>query len=530
MSGISGEFKKDDSGRKSIPARIRALHGRIVEPELEDLPMGRRIPTALYRFWILLIDNITRTELSRRAAALTYTTILSLFPLLAIISFTATFFYTSEKESEYMGWIQQRILPSMETEQVSFPMTKTEMELVAQQQKFADTVGSIFTTVSTKFRNSAAGAGIFGFIGLLITCGLLFHSIEQTVNLTWRATDGWRWQQTLTNFMFVIVFAPMIIALTVTGSGIAMMLLDKDLDAPVEKIAQMAVAAAEDQPDSEPQVEVADSPTTITSSADTPSPSVSPLIRKVRSVTTAFGFIIPVIPLLINAIVLAIAYSFLPRARVSVPAALVGGLVASALWEGARTVFFSYIYLSMVNRTLTDVLGVTVVFLIWIYMTWMILLLGNLIVYAVQNFASLWAERRTGDQTMMDSRLLVAVMTLLGAKFDSTGGGLTELDIRTRLGVARDSFARIVRRLRDRGMVSVTETGEYQISRSPENIRLRDLISLGTDLDALPISRRAPGRISAMLHEFQEHTLEAAADATLGDLIHGNWPARNKAE
>lgn len=492
--------------KPTLIERVRGFHQGLtglVDPEQR----GRRYGAFVYRFILLVLDGISRTELTRRAAALTYTTILSIFPLLAVVSSSASFFYTPEKEAEFMGWIENQLLPSLEGDANPETMTAREKQMFEQQQAMSNNVRTLFANVSNKFRESAAGVGVFGFIGLLVTCGLLYYSIESVVNLTWQTGHRGRWTQTLTNFITVLVLAPIIIGLSITSSTVALMLLEPE-EKPMESVPAMT-ALTETAP--------VDTGTDAAPAAAVKKPSRT--LQRIRSITTNFGFIVPYISMILNAIILALAYSFLPKTKVYFRYALIGGLLASVLWQGARVLFVYYVFMSSVNRTLADALGVSVIFLIWIYITWTILLLGNVIVYTSQRFETLWAEKKTGEQMLLDGRLMLAAMVLLARRFERKGGGYTDDELQLRLGLRDDQLRQLIARLVGGGMIVPIEGGGYQVAHPLDRIRVGEILELGCDLRTLPAARRGKSPLRGVFEWLQDRTIILAGEATLLDLL-----------
>ena len=72
----------------------------------------------------------------------------------------------------------------------------------------------------------------------------------------------------------------------------------------------------------------------------------------------------------------AIFYKFLPRGRVRWSAALTGALLALVLWDGARRLFGAWLAGSPAYGVLTGTLAGTVAFLLWIYASVAVILLG----------------------------------------------------------------------------------------------------------------------------------------------------------
>lgn len=535
MKDEQDEQEKRPSRDEGISSRLMRkafdFHNwvKTVEPE-ELLDRTRYVEVQLYRFVLVLFAGIARTEIPRRAAALTYTTILSIFPLLAVVTSVAAIFYTEEKEQEFIIMLENQLLPSGQG-LVADPatMTEEELEMIQSQEEFAERFRAFFTEVSGSFRQSAGGVGLAGFIGLLLAGGFLYYSIESVVNETWQTTHRGRWTRTLTNFITILVLAPIVIGMSVTSTTVATALLDEgpDIARPPaiqqeepEQEQDSGVMHEEDEAAPEGDAREEDNGPVVTAVDNGPIPeSMHGTVERVRVVTTRLGFLLPLVPIFLNGLVLAVAYSFLPNVKVYFRYALLGGFLAAIMWEGARYVFFYYVYMSFINRTLADALGASVVFLIWIYITWIIMLLGSLIVYTAQNLAQLWAERRSGEHLYLDGRLVVGTMVLLARRFTGSGGGMTEQELRLGLGLRSDQFVEMMDRLMGKGYVIAAENNSYMIAHPPEKIALRDLLSLGCDLRTVPASRRSRGPIAQLFSRVQDHTLNTGEDHSLGDVM-----------
>ncbi len=545
MCAYTLEFEREKS-KGGLINRSSAFHRRMTTTDVDHVSeKWKRLGIRSYRYITLLIDGLIETELVRRAAALSYTTILSIFPILALVSFGLSIMYDESREKEFVRWFTQTYIPAASPSAFHSTLSPEDMEMLEKSQILSQRFEEIFTSVSSMFRESTTGFGLFGLIGLLVTCGILYNSIESVVNLMWRTSHRIRWTQTLTNFIAVLFFIPIILGLSISGSGFLGAMFangtpDKTTitapDSNAEGGEEVAVINAEQEspaleesqePDKETATEEKGEGVdgTAASSDNDRLNDVNNIIEQnsglkmLRSVLSKFGFVNPLIPILVNAFILAIAYSFIPRTKVYFRYAFLGGLIASILWAIARSLFFTYIYMSTINRTLTDLLGVSVLFLIWIYFTWMILLLGILIVYTSQNFQSLWDEKRASEQILLDGRLLVAMMVLLAAKFEGRGGGIPEMDLRRRLGMNQLHFNTMMTRLVERNFVSPLEHSSYQIGRPAREITIRQLLSLGCNLEELPVCKRSRGRVAEVLYEFQQKTLGVSGDATLADLL-----------
>jgi membrane protein len=78
----------------------------------------------------------------------------------------------------------------------------------------------------------------------------------------------------------------------------------------------------------------------------------------------------------LSTVVFAMLYAVLPARRVPLRVAVVGGLVAALLFEGAKRGFVLYVSHVPTYQRVYGALAVLPLFLVWIYVSWIIVLLG----------------------------------------------------------------------------------------------------------------------------------------------------------
>jgi membrane protein len=105
-------------------------------------------------------------------------------------------------------------------------------------------------------------------------------------------------------------------------------------------------------------------------------------------------------------------YWLAPSTRVSKRAALAGALVSASLWEIAKHAYAYYTSHFVHYNVIYGSLGAIPLFLVWVYMSWVILLFGARLTYAVQNAGS-WGIAALPRAEAMRARL--AARTILAA-------------------------------------------------------------------------------------------------------------------
>lgn len=78
-------------------------------------------------------------------------------------------------------------------------------------------------------------------------------------------------------------------------------------------------------------------------------------------------------------------YLFMPNTRVQLRAAFIGALVAGTCWEGMKSLYVWYNTKVITAYTFYGSLGSVPVFLLWIYLSWIIVLFGAEVAFAAQH-------------------------------------------------------------------------------------------------------------------------------------------------
>ncbi len=92
-----------------------------------------------------------------------------------------------------------------------------------------------------------------------------------------------------------------------------------------------------------------------------------------------------VIPYLILALAFTFLYSFIPNTKVSVKSAFIGGLVTAFMWKFMGWGFSSFVANSASKTAIYSAFASIIVFMIWIYLVWLVLLVGASISFYVQH-------------------------------------------------------------------------------------------------------------------------------------------------
>lgn len=180
---------------------------------------------------------------------------------------------------------------------------------------------------------------------------------------------------------------------------------------------------------------------------------------------------------------LLLAYVVIPHARVRLRPALAGAFVAAVLWEAGKWGFGLYVGLTTGYSRFYGSLGLLPIFLLWIYITWLIILFGLELAYASQHHdrgMALLSRRGERDDNHGGAALVAAVLAEVGGAF-SRGESVTAADAARAVGVAPDAAAGMLAALERAGVLHQREQPDgapaaWSLSMPPDEIRLETLM------------------------------------------------------
>ncbi len=192
---------------------------------------------------------------------------------------------------------------------------------------------------------------------------------------------------------------------------------------------------------------------------------------------------------------LFLANKLLPATRVKWSAAALGALLSAVAFELAKTLFQLYVA-KVAFRKYAGVygpLGLAPILLIWIYYSWMVILLGAEVAHAIQHLRSV--ERSPsldGDPLEHVNGVTAArVLAAIASAWRSGAGGVTTEDLADTLTLPDEAVERMCRRLEQGGLVVEAEkTGGFVPARPPASMSLADVLALYDHLDG-PLRDRA---------------------------------------
>jgi membrane protein len=197
------------------------------------------------------------------------------------------------------------------------------------------------------------------------------------------------------------------------------------------------------------------------------------------TVVRAFGVIGP---FLFVTGVFTFLYSFVPNTRVRLKAAFIGGLVAGLLWAGSGALFARIVAASTQMVAIYAGFAIFLATLIWIYLSWLIVLIGAQLSFYVQNPRYL----RVGQghvrlTSALRERLAFTVMLLVARRFVAGEPPCNLRALAEDLEIPGSALAGVTRSLEQSGLLTLTEDEEVIPARDLEGIQLADVLNAVRD-------------------------------------------------
>ena len=229
-------------------------------------------------------------------------------------------------------------------------------------------------------------------------------------------------------------------------------------------------------------------------------------------------------PYLLITGVFTFLYMYMPNTKVKFKAALVGGLAGGFLWASAGAFFATFILYASRTQLIYSGFAVAITTLIWLYLSWLILLIGAQLAFYFQQPAFLRIGRREPRlSNSMRERLALNVMYLVGKAFRDPDATTSIGEISQQLSMPSIALTPVTNALESAALLITTENEELLPGREMARIPLNDILAV-VRTQGETGSYRDPAwtaEIDALGDEMDGALAGVSADKTLSDLLDG---------
>lgn len=396
--------------------------------ELSSLSGLRRLAVRVLRVARLIVRGFRDDDLPMHAAALTFSSLIALVPILAIAL---------------------SILRGLGAGDTALENLHGTMASMPEQfQQFIDQMLEIVN------RTNFWTIGWIGLIVLFLTIVQVLSSVEGTFNKVWGVeTSRGLWRR-FANYVSVTVVFPILIATAFALSA--------------------------------------------TLSSET-------VLTKLGDLAWVYQALLKGVPFLSVAIAFYFLLIFVPNTSVKVRSALLGAVITALIWVSWQKAYISLqVGVSRYNAIYGTFASVPI-FLAWLYICWVIILLGAEITFALQNYDTFHMER-SASRANIRARIMLAMSVMREAAVSFVAGKPIfdaesfAHDHRVPVRLVHDSLRQLTR---GNLLAEVAGTpGSYVLMRPPEQISARDIVALVTEdgdgPDTFGFDHLAPSIIEAM--------------------------------
>ncbi len=230
------------------------------------------------------------------------------------------------------------------------------------------------------------------------------------------------------------------------------------------------------------------------------------------------------LPMVLVSFVFAFIYIFVINTRVRLYAAAVGGSSAGILWAAAGKLFASFVVGSTKYAAIYSSFAIIIIALIWVYINWMILLLGAQIAFYTQHPKALRLGRqRIEIRGRRREALALDLMMRVSRQFLSGPPPPHLADLAETMSVPGEALTNLADALHAGGLIEYAEDGGLLPGRDLANLRVAEVLRVlrqsSSGSEFLP---PAQAQAEAVLDE-----VEGQIDEKLGQLTMRELAARD---
>jgi membrane protein len=271
--------------------------------------------------------------------------------------------------------------------------------------------------------------GSIGLAFLVYTVITTIQKVEASFNFVWRVERPRSFGRRFTEYLSVMILGPILLAVTIGLLG-----------------------SAEHSP-------------------------FAQWLHAVAPLAVTLGILGQVMPYAIVTVVFTVMYYFIPNTHVQFRAALIGGVTAGIIWALVGKVFTAVILYSSQMVAVYTGFAIVLTTLIWVYLSWLILLIGAKLAFYLQFPQYLRHGQQAIELSDSDREHVgLSVMYLIGRDYAAGKGYWNAGRLAAELDIPGIALAPVLARLERGGLIVATEKEQFVPGRDPAGILLTDIL------------------------------------------------------
>jgi membrane protein len=323
--------------------------------------------------------------------------------------------------------------------------------------------------------------GVLGSLGLALliyTVISLIYKIESAFNFIWKVRKARSFARRFSDYMSVLLVGPLLLfaALGITASVMSTTLVQK--------------------------------------------------ILSIQLFGTVVYFLSKLMPYILVCLAFSFIYVFLPSVKVRYRAALVGGIFAGILWESTSWAFAFFVVVSTKYTAIYSGFAILIFFMIWLYLNWLILLVGAVVSYYHQYPQHVpYRQKPLRLSNRLQERLSLFIMFLVARHFHENREPWRLQGLIERLDLPLDQVQSIITTLEDSGLIVETgdEPAHYLPAKDIATIRVQEVLDAVRSAGEGPFSAAIPHlsipEIDRLLGGIEEAVGSSVGEKSVSDLL-----------
>jgi membrane protein len=430
-------------------SRVRKFTGTDVWlVEVDKLPRLKSVFYKQLQLTLYVWREFWQDNSLLRASGLTYTTLLTLVPLLALMF------------ALLKGLGVQKALEPFFLERLtggSHPITERIMEYVSRIH-----VGSL---------------GALGITFLFLTMILVLTNIEMAFNQIWEVDRGRPWLRKCSDYLGLVVILP------------AAMFVSLSLMTFVK------------------------------------SHLVTQELLSIDLLGRIYVYLLKIAPFFVMWLAFSFIYLFMPNTRINPISASAGGIIGGTLWQFCQWAYVHYQFGFSTYGAIYGPLSQLPMLLIWIFVSWIILLLGAEIAFAHQNLARFRLRQRWQAQpTVNRSYWGLQLLLLVCERFEAGSSPSTIMELAEELGMPADETRALLKVIENMGALRAGGENGHEVlpAKDMKHLMVFDLVEGLEERESVPETRAVEGYgkiILEVLKLVREQGKKGVEDLSLADLL-----------
>lgn len=324
------------------------------------------------------------------------------------------------------------------------------------------------------FVENTKGLGFIGFVVLILAAILLLDNIESNFNDIWHVTTRRKIISKITAYTSVLVFLTIFMGVSVSVTA---------------RIRTMLFTGA---------------------------------VNELSLISRVWSWLFPMSS---SFLAFLLMFLIIPSTKVRFKSAAIGALFTSIAWESAKYLFAFSVGRSVRMSTIYGSLATIPIFLIWLYVTWVIVLIGLEVAYTHENYSALVRDLATSD-ALGTARLgqAVKMFVVIAQRFAAGEPPPDSGDLAVRLHIPLYVADELVGLMANAGLVARVTAANDCIGLAPatslDRILLSDVVR-SVFQDGRPNANDPPleQEVDSVITEFQQGGHRAIEDLTVADFL-----------